>query len=453
MVDYTSQHQLQFKEFNMINKLNLDADNRWIQLGKFLPWDKLVKIYTQHFSDCGRPSINPRMVIGSLIIKHKLDLSDEETVRLIQENPYMQAFLGLGEFTPMTLYSPSMFVEWRKKLGNDAFVEFTNILISIVHDDKIEKSVSEEKENKGKMQLDATVADQNITYPNDLGLLNTGRLKTEKMIDILYDLVRSEFDRKPRTYRRIAHKRYLAESKKRRTNKKSLRKAIRYLLNCLDRNIGHIHRMLDMLDENPLSYRHMRELWIITHLNQQQRKMYDEKSRSCADRIVSIAQPHVRPIKRGKSGKDVEFGAKIGVVYKDGYVTAETISWDAYHESADLKPHVKAYKELYGYYPELVQVDKIYGTNANRKWCTKHEIRMTVQDKGPKKKRTQYEKRKRKKEFNERNRIEGKFGQAKQAYSLNNVKAKLRNTSESWIGIVLFVTNVMKFAESHDILF
>lgn len=51
----------------------------------------------------------------------------------------------------------------------------------------------------------------------------------------------------------------------------------------------------------------------IKEFNDQQKKMYDEKTHSCADRIASISQPHVRPIVRGKQGKAVEFGSKLGL--------------------------------------------------------------------------------------------------------------------------------------------
>ncbi len=78
---------------------------------------------------------------------------------------------------------------------------------------------------------------------------------------------------------------------------------------------------------------------------------------------------------------------------------------------------------------------------------------MTVAKKGPKTKLTSYQKRKSKKEFNERNQIEGKFGQAKQGYGMNNIKAKLKDTSHSWIGAILFITNIIKFAELHNFQF
>lgn len=453
MINYISQHQLKFDKFGNLYQMKLNANNRWVKLGHHFPWDKCVKIFMKHFPDCGRTAINPRIVIGSLIIKHKLNLSDEETVRIIEENPYMQYFLGLDEFAPAPLFSPTLFVEWRKKLGNETFNEFSNVLFTISYGDKIEKDQGKPIANKGRLKLDATVADQNIAYPNDLGLLNKAREKTEKIIDTLFNKVRDKVETKPRTYRKMARQKYLAESKKRQVNKKTLRSAIRYHLNCLDRNIKSIGELLDIAGEDAISQRSRRDLYVIQTLNKQQREMYNHKTNTCPDRIVSISQPYVRPIVRGKNGKKVEFGTKIGLVQIDGFAKAETLSWDAYNECADLIPHAESYKKLKGCYPELIQVDKIYGTNENRKWCSERNIRMTVASKGKKAELTPYQKKKRRDEFNERNHIEGKFGQAKQGYGLNNIKAKLTNTSFSWIANIIFITNLVKFAELNNFQF
>lgn len=457
MIQYTSQYQLKFKEFGNIHHLDLNPNNRWIKLGTSLPWDNLVNIFCKHFSDFGASAINPRIVIGALIIKHKLNLSDEETVQTIEENPYMQFFLGLDHFSAQPLFSASLFVEWRKKLGNDTFNSFTDVLIKVCFPDKLEEKQfnSAKKQNQGSLKLDATVADQYITYPNDLGLLNTAREKTEEMIDILYEHLRGQMPVKPRSYRKVAREKYLAEAKKRQNNPKTLRSAIRYHLNCLDRNIKNINEMLDQMpaENNPLVFRKMREFFIIQTLNEQQRFMYNEKTNSCKDRIVSISQPHVRPIVRGKSGKKVEFGSKLGLAQMEGFVKAQTISWDAYNESADLIPHVEAYKELFGHYPELVQIDKIYGTNENRKWCKERSIRMTVTPKGKSQQLNPRQKAKQKKEYKQRNQIEGKIGQCKQGYGLNKIKAKLIDTSNTWIGLTLFIANLVKFAELHNFYF
>jgi hypothetical protein len=63
------------------------------------------------------------------------------------------------------------------------------------------------------------------------------------------------------------------------------------------------------------------------------------------------------------------------------------------------------------------------------------------------------QKGKQKEEYNERSQIERKFGQAKQAYELNNIKAKLGNTSHSWIEAILFITNFVKLAEIYNFKF
>ncbi len=386
MIEYTSEYQTKITEFNNLYYLELNQSNRWIQLGFHLPWDALVKIYISKFSDkYGTPLTNPRWIIGSLIIKHVLNLSDEETLQIISENPYMQFFLDCNSFNPKFLFSPTIFVDIRKRLGNDIFNQFSDELIRISFPEKIKKD--ESVKNKGEMKIDATVADQYIRYPNDLGLLNEAREKTEIIIDCLFEEIKGKLKVKPRTYRKVAHTKYMAEAKKRQKNKKTLRMTIRYLLNCLDRNIRSINVMLDLLEENQLEfeleYKHLREFWVIQTLNEQQRKMYQEKINRCDNRIVSISQPHVRPIVRGKQGKKVEFGSKLGLSLANGFVKGDTLSWDAYNESVDLKIQAEAYRTLYGYYPELILADKIYATNENRTWCKDNHIRLSATPKGP----------------------------------------------------------------------
>ncbi|EAM48408.1 hypothetical protein CwatDRAFT_1400 [Crocosphaera watsonii WH 8501] len=81
---------------------------------------------------------------------------------------------------------------------------------------------------------------------------------------------------------------------------------------------------------------------------------------------VSLTQPHIRPIVRGKAGKPIEFGAKLSVSCVDNYVFLDKISWENFNESCHLKEQVEKYKETFGYYPESVHVDKIYRTRENR---------------------------------------------------------------------------------------
>jgi IS5 family transposase len=113
------------------------------------------------------------------------------------------------------------------------------------------------------------------------------------------------------------------------------------------------------------------------------------------------------------------------------FAQIDTLSWDAYNEAKDLIPQVENYKDLHGYYPQLVQADKIYANRENRAWLkriTAPPLRIKSKEQ---KEEFYYKKRNRKKEAAQRNHIEGKFGYGKNGYNLNKIRAKLKVTSES----------------------
>jgi len=96
---------------------------------------------------------------------------------------------------------------------------------------------------------------------------------------------------------------------------------------------------------------------------------------------------------------------------------------------------VEAYKKLNGCYPDVVITDRIYGTRENRHWLKELGIRYSGKPLGrpSAKKQTQHWKRKQKIEQGIRNQVEGKFGQGKNGYNLNKVRARAAKTSECWI--------------------
>lgn len=162
----------------------------------------------------------------------------------------------------------------------------------------------------------------------------------------------------------------------------------------------------------------------------------------CDHRIVSIYQPNVHPIVRGKSKTKIEFGSKLGVSLNCGYARIGKLSLEAYNECNDVEAEVEAYKSIYGHYPETLLVDQIYLTQKNRQWLKERGISIVGKLLGQPKKETSYEKSKKKKLKNKRNQIEGKFGEGKNGNSLNQLRARLKDTSESWVAGVFFVMNL-----------
>lgn len=309
--------------------------------------------------------------------------------------------------------------------------------------DSIEET---ENVNRGRLILDATCAPADIRYPTDLGLLNQARKQTEKIIDILYDGLQEKPAKKPVTYRVIAKKEYLKIAKKRRPTKKQRRAAIKKQLQYVKRNLKHIKQLqLSGAKLEWLNSQQYKMLLVVGTVVEQQSLMYENNQQRVDDRIVSLTQPHVRPIIRGKAGKSVEFGAKLSVSYHNGYVFLDKISWDNFNESGDLKAQVERFKELTGNYPESVHVDQIYRTKENRDWCKERGIRISGVPLGrPPKNISKKTKQQARSDERFRTHIEGKFGEAKRRFSLNRVMTKLPETSETAMAITFLVINLCR---------
>ena len=277
-----------------------------------------------------------------------------------------------------------------------------------------------------------------------MGILNQTRKQGEKIIDSLHQNRKNTLDKKPRTYRKKARKDYLKIAKKRRVSRKERRDAIAKQLQYIKRNLSHIEKLINSGAElSSLSPRQYKMLLVITEVYRQQLWMYENESNRIDDRIVSISQPHIRPIVRGKAGKPVEFGAKLSVSCFDNYVFLDHLSWDNFNESGDLKAQIEEYKNYTGYYPSSVHVDKIYRTKENRAWCKEKGIRISGPPLGrPPKNVSKSTKKQAVEDERVRNAIEGKFGQAKRRYSLDCIMAKLAETAETSIAIIFLVINL-----------
>lgn len=433
-------------------------------MGAIMPWDDLAAIYAKRVSpDQGAPTIDPRIVIGAMVIKHRMGLDDRGTIEMIQENPYMQYFLGLSGFRQEPVFDASLFVTLRKRIGFEEFDAMTDALLERLReaesgmevggsdrcfedkDSPSRTTVQEgtpgkpegEETNEGILKIDATVCDQYIPYPTDFHLVSRAREESERILDLIW--MEKPKGTKPRTYRQRARKQYLEMIKVKRPGRRQMRKAIGQQLRYVQRNLKHIGECLPKVSGMWLKNRDLAILETIGKLYAQQYGMWKEKVNRCDERIVNIYQPYVRPIVRGKAGRKTEFGAKIcSSVDEQGISRLESIGWEAYNESTEMISQIERHKELHGHYPAKVAVDQIYGTRENRRWCQERQIELQVKPLGRPKKEDKAEKKK----WEHRNDMEGKFGEAKNRYGMNKIRAKTQETSESWISAIFLVMNL-----------
>jgi hypothetical protein len=472
---------------------HLTPKNRWVKLAKLVPWDVIEQEYGKRLRRRirgGRRPFRARVAFGALIIKERLKLSDRETVAQIQENPYLQYFLGYDSFDPVEPFDPSLMSRFRQRLKVESIQEITDELLrrhmaladtasamdqaereaeaaahaadddddsddhrggsaetNAASDHQADASGPEaESAPKGTMLIDATCAPADITHPTDLKVIDQARRATERVIDELHERTKGH-QRKPRTYRRTARAHFVRTQKNKRLARKQRTIAARKQLRYLKRNLATICRLVrsGVWHLGDLSRRDYRKLLVADEVYRQQHILTQQKSRSIPDRIVSVSQPHIRPIVRGKAARPTEFGAKISVSRSNGFIALDRISYDAYYEGHDLPEQAEKYRLRFGCYPAVIQADQAYRSRANRAWCKARGIRLGGTPVGrPPIDPDALRARKRLIRDDEADRqpIEGVFGQAKRRFSMDRIMARLPETGASVIALILFVQNL-----------
>ena len=484
--------QITIEDFFMPFGGKLLKTNRWVKLASIMPWEHIEQIYMASFqSERGRPAISSRIAFGSIFIKENDNLTDEGTVAAIAENPYMQYFLGLTAFQAEPLFDPSMMVHFRKRFPVEEVAKINEYICTGVWPDqqrnvdrndaqeesqqdenpdnnqeppavkgqeqssksgKRDKNTSKkklkrekkQKKNRGKLIMDATVAPADIKYPTDIDLLNKSREHLETAVDILWKEVPHKGHKLPYSPKK-ARKSYLSLAKSKKWTEAKCRTAIGDQLRCIQqatKRLEELEVLVPDYEKRFPAWLH-RRLEVIPLVYAQQKGMYDNHAHTCEDRIVSLEQPHVRPIQRGKRPNPTEFGQKLHLSVVDGFTYLEQTCWSNFNEGCDLAAVVADYYRKFGCYPEAVLADKIYQTRANRAFCKEKGIRLTGPALGRPKAGEADRKQKRQmyKDACDRNAVEGRNGNAKRRFGLDLIAAKLDETAKTEAALILTAMN------------
>ena len=446
-----SNGQISLSDFKQPVGMNLKESNRWVKKAQTIPWPDIERRYARLFTNRKGNVAKPlRLALGACIIQAEYGYSDEETALQIQENPYLQYFCGYPGYDDEHLpFDPSLMVYFRKRLTPEVLGEINEMIVQDAI--KQRKKVAEKKDddddsnppagggNTGTLIVDATCAPSDIRFPQDVSLLDEARENAEQIIDILQE---QSSEKKPRTYRNKAHKDSLKYMRSRKHTEKKTREAIRKQLQYLRRDLSIIESMLQ--SGLKLSPKQQLRLETLRKIHEQQKYMYDSHTHSVPDRIVSVSQPFIRPIVRGKTGKPVEFGAKLDISVSDGWTRLECWSFDAYIEGTKLIETIERYRVREGHYPERVLADKIYRNRENLSYCKLHGIRLSGPALGRPKKDEQRDRRQTYLDQNERIEVERQFSLAKRKCNLGKVKTKLEETVGFTLAMSIVVLNLRK---------
>jgi len=443
--------QIGFSDFGMPMGMKLDPENRWVKKAETIPWEEIELRYAELFKNRKGNVAKPlRLALGSLIIQTERTISDEETALQIQETPCLQYFCGMPKYESKMPFDPSLMVYFRKRLTPEILGEINEMIIARAESKPKPPPSDDDTDppNEGTLIVDASCAPQNIRYPQDLSLLNEARENLEEMVDEMHDLANGQ---KPRTYRQKARRDYLKTAKKRQKSQKEIRKAIK-------KQLGYIRRDLSIVDTlmangKTISDRHKNRLETIKALYQQQLFMFQNRTHTIENRIVSLSQPWIRPIVRGKAKAKCEFGAKLDISVSNGFVRLEHTSFDAYNESENLQEIVERYWQRTGHYPARVLADQIYRNRDNRNFCKERGIRLSGKPLGRPKKDAAMDKKVTRQDEIDRIEVERKFSHAKGSFGLALIRTRLEETSKTAIALSIISLNIARIGRILRMLF
>ena len=446
--------------------VKLNPESKWVKLAELIPWERVEEYYVDHFhGNEGQIAKSARLAFGALYIQTTEGFTDEKTKAHIQENPHMQYFCGFTGYTTEPPFDASMMVHFRKRIPAEMVIRITEEMFMAEALERMDapepegeadegSDAGEETEegtevavgrnNRGTQILDATCCPQDIHYPTDIGLLNHARELSEEIVDRLYEAIPEQYVYKPRTYRKVARKAYMAYTKTRKHTRKLIRKQLRKQLQYVARDLRIIETLVTKgAPLSTLSRQLYKKLLVISEVYRQQKEMYDAKNHRCDGRIVSISQPHIRPIVRGKEHEPTEFGSKVAIGLVGGYAFITDMAWENIAEASLLPQAAEQYKRMFGFYPKTILGDGVYPNRDNRAWCKERGIRLSGPRLGRKNEEIKREEaRQRHRDGCERNAVEGEFGVTKRKLGLERIMAKLPDTSLTTVAMGFFVANM-----------
>ena len=413
------------------------------ELGKLyqaIPFEELAKLFPKKKTKVGAKSwLSPEGMFGLMFLKHYTQLSDRKLIEQLNTNWAMQYFcniqLGINEM----IKDKDLPSRVRGFIANN--IEWENIQEVLL------KEWKGDIKNQHIQMNDATVYESYAKYPTDVKLLWDSTVWVYETMHALYKRLGL---RKPRSKYSEQQVRQMAYNKKRKKPYKITKQRKKALLYLLNKGINLLDAGLDLLsDENILPEKEalLVKLQIIKEVYRQQQYMFDNEVNKIKDRIVSLFKPYLRPMVRGKERNKIELGAKLVIAQVDGINLIDKLSFDPFNEAKELKNINENHEKRFGKL-ELIGIDRIYGTNENRKYMSEQGIFSSLVRKGRAAKDEKDKKELRSKLGKERSTVlEGSFGNEKNHYSLRKVKARNEYTEVIWIFFGIMTANAVKISK------
>ena len=280
----------------------INMKHELVTLAKAVSWSFIEETCGAVYADGpGMPPLPTRLMAGLAILKHTVNLSDEELCARWVANPYFQFFCGEEFFVHELPFDRSSQTRWRQRMGEERIASLLQESLSVAV-----RSGAMAPRDTGRVIVDTTVQPKNVMFPTDAKLLHRAREILVRLAKKVGLDLRQSYQRVGK-FALIKHQRYAHAKQFKRANK-----ALRKLKTYLGRTIRDITRQI--AGEDDLEAIFQRPLHLAERvLGQRQNQRGKKGLRSTGTRVYSLHAPEVECIGKGKAHAPYEFGVKVSV--------------------------------------------------------------------------------------------------------------------------------------------
>jgi transposase, IS5 family len=422
------------------------------KIDAYLDDESFIAAWRAHFhARLGRPSVPMPTLLRLLYLKHRYGLGYESLCKEVADSISWRRFCRIPLDRPVP--HPTTLSKLVRRAGPGVVEQLNAALLAKLAGDKLLRA--------RKLRIDTTVVEADIDYPTDADLL-------EQAVRTLGGLVRrlkargaarrTPFrDRSRSAARRL---RQLGHSLRRRTGvamgevdrltaevaaiaRQSLREvaAVRraaHRASARRPGDGWLARLAGQLDQTVTLTGRL--------LAQTDQRLAG--NRSIPDRVVSLADPDARPIRKGKPQHPTQFGYTLLVCEDErGFVAHHLLSKGNPADAPQLLPAVRRVAALHGRPPATVVADRGFGFAANDRALAQLGVRrIGLQRTGtPSRSRRELEQTRAFKRLrNWRVGIEARISHLKRSFGLRRTRLRRLPGARSWVGLGIFAYNLQR---------
>ena len=339
--------------------IHIDPNHIMVILKKKLDWNYLIEIVKKYrkkkIKNAAGPKPHLDILIGAIAVRILESCTLRKTMDFIQHYAPARYLCGLG------------FLRWTPNFRTISDFE---IMLGIEGLQEINKYILTIAKNLGFADIkgvcaDTTAQEANIPYPNEVGLMGAFARSIKSAVALLGSKIGSSkkniIDRIGQIKKLVRKHRLFCKTKesKHEVEKKlfnitkifcvEIKKMIKHMSTSAIQNLrGH----------QKTAYLRLEDLLAVFKKLSPQIAYYIQNGSAAKNKIISLFQPLLRAIVRGKAGKKVEFGIKWGInQIRGGYISLFFL--DGKNGEADYAVRgVRHHIELFGEAPDEYGYDR-----------------------------------------------------------------------------------------------